>query len=112
MASNSGNNSKSWDAANGNGENASIGAGPEQFPRNSIHENPGSPGNPFGDRSPRTPETQGSSLALGLSCKMDIHAELMADDDGQCSDESTGKPDGPEMGNVDNAGASAKLSWG
>lgn len=86
-------------------------AGPEEFPVGSIHEGAGSPGNYFGDKSPRTPVSAGASLPRGLSCCIPFENEDPASM-GEGRDVSTGKPDGPEMGKVDNAGASAKLTWG
>lgn len=102
-------NKMSQEAARGNGEN--TGAGPEEFPMGSKFENAGSPGNVFGDKKPRTPETTGASLAMGLSYQASFEDET-PDELGEGRDVSTGKPDGPEMGKVDNGGASAKVEWG
>ncbi len=102
---------KSWDAANGNGENATIGAGPEAFPNGEVFENPGKPGNYWGDKDIRKMPSKGADLSLGLSCREPFEAES-EDDLGMGRDMSTGKPDGPEMGKVDNGGASAGLEWG
>lgn len=104
-------NSKSQDAARGDGENKSIGAGPEEFPRDDKFEDAGNAGNVFGDKKPRTPISEGSSLARGLSCCIPF-ADEHPDELGEGRDESTGKPDGPEMGKVDNGGASSKPVWG
>lgn len=104
-------NSKSQAAARGDGENQSIGAGPEEFPNGEVFENAGSPGNLFGDKSPRKPPSQGADLAMGLSCKIPFESED-PDELGMGRDMSTGKPDGPEMGKVDNGGASASVEWG
>ncbi len=68
-------NKMSQAAARGNGENASIGAGPEEFPMGSKFEDAGSPGNLFGDKKPRTPETKGASLAMGLSYQASFEDE-------------------------------------
>lgn len=112
-------NSKSQAAVRGNGENGSIGAGPEEFPRNEEFENEGSYGNPFGDRKPREPEREGADLSAGLSCRIPFGSggspdreEEQVTDLGLGRDESTGKPDGPEKGKVDNHGASSKQVWG
>lgn len=106
-------------AVRGSGENASIGAGPEMFPRNEEFENEGSYGNPFGDKTIRTPPSEGGTLGLGLSCRYRIEGgedpnseERATTELGEGRDESTGKPDGPERGKIDNDGASAKLVWG
>lgn len=106
-------------AARGNGENASIGAGPEEFPRDEKFENEGSYGNPFGDRKPREPESEGANLSRGLSCCIPFGSDSSPEREeeqvtelGLGRDESTGKPDGPEKGKVDNHGASAKQVWG
>lgn len=104
-------NSKSQAAVRGSGENEATGAGPEEFPRNEIHEDAGSPGNYFGDKKPREPEREGADLSAGLSCRIPFHDES-PEELGMDNDESTGKPDGPELGKVDNGGASAKLQWG
>lgn len=113
-------NEMSQKAARGSGENASIGAGPEEFPRNEEFEGANrSPGNLFGDREPRRQPSEGASLQMGLSHCMKIEggespdAESRATEElGEGRDESTGKPDGPEKGKVDNGGGSAKLRWG
>jgi hypothetical protein len=91
--------------------NSPSGVGPSEFPTNSVHENPGKPGNVFGDKSPRTPISTGSDLARGLSCCMPFHDES-PESLGEGRDVSTGKPDGPQMGKVNNGGAGSKLSWG
>lgn len=104
-------NSKSQAAVRGNGENEAIGAGPEKFPREDKFNKAGSPGNLFGDKSPRKVPSEGADLAMGLSCQYGFHDEDPAAM-GEGRDESTGKPDGPEKGKVDNGGASAKLVWG
>lgn len=104
-------NSKSQAAARGNGENDSIGAGPEAFPRNEIFEKAGKPGDLFGDKTIRKMPSAGADLSLGLSCREAIGDDI-EDEIGMGRDESTGKPDGPEMGKVDNEGASAQLEWG
>lgn len=104
-------NSKSQAAVRGNGENGSIGAGPEEFPREDKFESTGNAGNVFGDKSPRTPDSTGSSLVMGLSfCKS--FADEDAEELGEGRDESTGKPDGPEKGKVNNGGAKAGVEWG
>lgn len=97
-------------AMRGSGENDAIGAGPEKFPRTDDPKNEGSPGNYFGDKKPRTPDSEGQSLGMGLSCRIPFHDETV-ESLGEGRDESTGKPDGPEEGSVDNGGASAKLEW-
>lgn len=104
-------NSKSQAAVRGNGENGSIGAGPDEFPNKELFKGAGSPGNYFGDKEPRTPISAGSSLAMGLSCCIPFEGEN-PNELGEGRDVSTGKPDGPEEGKVNNAGASAKLVWG
>lgn len=105
-------NKMSQEAARGSGENGSIGAGPEEFPRNEVFENAGAPGSLFGDKTERKMPSGGGDLTLGLSCRQTFHNEDIADELGMGRDESTGKPDGPEMGKVNNGGASAKLEWG
>lgn len=91
--------------------NSPSGVGPDEFPRGAVHQNPGKPGNVFGDKSPRTPVSAGGDLARGLSC-----CEPFSDESpsslGEGRNESTGKPDGPQKGAVDNHGAGSKLSWG
>lgn len=111
MASEKGNNSKSWDAVNASGENAAIGAGPEAFPNGEVFENPGSPGNYWGDKTIRKMPSKGQDLSLGLSCREPFEDETPLSL-GEGRDDSTGKPDGPEMGPVDNEGASARPEWG
>lgn len=91
--------------------NSPSGVGPSEFPTNAIHQNSGSPGNGFGDKKPRTPESAGSNLAMGLSCCYPFNSES-PESLGEGRNVSTGKPDGPQKGKVDNGGASAKLSWG
>ena len=101
----------SLDAAYGNGENNAIGAGPEKFLQEDVFENPGKPGNYWGDKTIRKMPSQGADLSLGLSCREPFENED-PEELGMGRDDSTGKPDGPEMGNVDNGGASAGLEWG
>lgn len=104
-------NSKSQAAARGNGENQSIGAGPEKFPREDKFNGAGSPGNLFGDKAPRKQPASGGSLDMGLACQYGFENET-PESLGEGRDESTGKPTGPEKGKVDNGGASAKPVWG
>ena len=99
-------------AARGNGENAGIGAGPEEFPRDSQFEGANKTTGPlFGDRSSRTPDSGGQSLAMGLSERMDING-VSPTDIGMGRDESNGKPYGPMKGPAPNGGAGAKTVWG
>lgn len=112
-------NEMSQKAARGNGENSSIGAGPEEFPRDEEFRDEGSYGNPFGDKKPRRQPSEGASLQMGLSHCIPFGSDNEPDEEerqvtelGEGRDESTGKPDGPEKGKVDNGGASAKQVWG
>jgi hypothetical protein len=96
-------------ATAGNGETQ---LGPEEFPLNEEFEGANAhPGDVFGDKSSRRPDAKGASLAMGLSsCEPFDHVD--PDELGEGRDDSTGKPDGPERGPVDNGGAGAKLQWG
>jgi hypothetical protein len=112
-------NEMSQKAVRGSGEGKATGAGPEEFPRNEEFRSGGAYGNPWGDKKPRTPPSEGASLEHGLSCRESFgtgndpdREEEMCDKLGEGRDESTGKPTGPEKGPVDNGGASAKLQWG
>lgn len=97
--------------------NTAVGAGetqlgPETLPNKSIFQGANaSAGNVFGDASSRTMDSKGGSLAMGLSCCEGFH-DVMPDALGEGRDDSTGKPDGPQRGAVNNGGASAKLQWG
>lgn len=101
----------SLDAAYGNGENDKVGAGPESFLQQPEFEHEGKPGNYWGDKTIRKMPDKGADLSLGLSCRESFHDED-SEELGMGRDDSTGKPDGPEMGKVDNEGASAGLEWG
>lgn len=113
-------NEMSQKAVRGSGENGSIGAGPEEFPRNEEFEGANSTTGPlFGDRKPRRQPSEGASLQMGLSHCFKIEGgeaasaeERAVTELGEGRDESTGKPDGPEKGTADNGGAGAKLRWG
>ena len=113
-------NEMSQKAVRGSGEGAATGAGPEEFPRNEEFEGANStPGSLFGDRKPRRQPSEGASLQMGLSHCIRIEGgedpsaeERAVTELGEGRDESTGKPDGPEKGHVDNGGGSAKLQWG
>lgn len=113
-------NEMSQKAVRGHGEGAGTGAGPEEFPRNEEFEGANrSAGNVFGDRKQRRQPSEGASLQMGLSHCMEIEGHQGPDAEerettelGEGRDESTGKPDGPEKGSVDNGGGAAKLRWG
>lgn len=110
MASEKGNN-KAWDSVNASGENAAIGAGPESYPTGEVFENAGKPGNYWGDKTVRKMPSKGQDLSMGLSCRESFEDET-PQSLGEGRDDSTGKPDGPQMGKVDNEGGSAELEWG
>lgn len=94
-------------AAVGSGETQ---MGPEALPLHEEFEGANSGGD-FGDKSSRSIPSKGASLAMGLSEHFSIEGET-PDSLGEGRDDSTGKPDGPERGAVDNGGAGAKLQWG
>lgn len=97
-------------AAGGTGDEGVL--GPEAVPTSSDFEGANkTPGNYFGDESPRRPPSAGSDLVMGLSECESFEAEE-PDELGEGRNDATGKPDGPQKGNVDNGGASARLEWG
>lgn len=97
-------------AAAGTGDEGVL--GPDAVPTSSDFEGANStPGNYFGDTSPRRPPSRGSDLVMGLSECESFEAEE-PDSLGEGRNDATGKPDGPEKGAIDNGGASARLEWG
>lgn len=100
----------SQDAASGEGNEGVL--GPESVPLEPEFEGANkSPGNYFGDESPRRPPSTGSDLVMGLSECESFEAEE-PDELGEGRNDATGKPDGPQKGKVDNGGASGSLEWG
>lgn len=97
-------------AAAGTGNQGVL--GPEEVPTNSEFEGANkTPGDEFGDKSPRRPPSTGSDLVMGLSECESFEAEE-PDELGEGRNDATGKPDGPQKGKVDNGGAGASLEWG
>lgn len=91
---------------------AAAGTGVEKVPTNSMFEGANStPGDVFGDKSPRNPPEDGADLAMGLSECVPFNGEDPADL-GMGRNDSNGKPMGPQMGPVNNGGAGAKLRFG
>ena len=102
-------NSDSRRAASGSGETQ---MGPDELPNKDIFEGANArPGNVFGDKTMRRIPDEGANLAMGLSERMSFEHED-PDELGEGRDDSTGKPDGPQKGKVDNGGAGADLCWG
>lgn len=86
--------------------------GPTTQPTNEVFEGANNtPGDVFGDKSPRDVPDKGADLALGLSECVPFENESL-DDLGMGRNDATGKPLGPDMSAVNNGGAGAKLRFG